>query len=469
MIALVFLLMSIVLLTTTVVCIHQILMKGDTFFGIVFIILFLPFYTTYQSLLFQVFGSEALIVIFRYIKELVFLIVLFSMFFYNKEMGLFPRRMHQMDYLMIFFLGLSVLFCLLPLGSESFFSKATYLKNILLIGFAYVLGRHVTLSDRRVLDITRMILFLIFLSLLSMAGESFANSHFHSFIGYGNYNHLVNEIEPTGNYGLSWTFESGSGQKRFAGFMSNPLEMASYSLLAIVISFILMLKSKFRSNAWIYGLFVLIGIICLSLTFSRAAMLSLALMFLVASLILRYYSFLITIFSALAIISVSVFLFAEEETLFFIQDTLMLQDSSSVGHVVEWLVALDSMIQNPLGIGLGMSGNAGGVDTIDKVGGENQFLIFGVQMGVIGLLSYLAITFGAIYWSFKSFRIENNSTQSIIIFVGCVFKVGFLLPLMTANAEIYLPVSLLSWLFIGLAIQRYMINQKLRKVSHQEI
>ena len=33
-----------------------------------------------------------------------------------------------------------------------------------------------------------------------------------------------------------------------------------------------------------------------------------------------------------------------------------------------------------------MSGNAGGVDQSLKVGGENQFLILGVQMGAIAII-----------------------------------------------------------------------------------
>ena len=41
-----------------------------------------------------------------------------------------------------------------------------------------------------------------------------------------------------------------------------------------------------------------------------------------------------------------------------------------------------------------MSGNAGGVDQSLKVGGENQFLIIGVQMGIrLRLIVYSLILF----------------------------------------------------------------------------
>jgi hypothetical protein len=63
---------------------------------------------------------------------------------------------------------------------------------------------------------------------------------------------------------------------------------------------------------------------------------------------------------------------------------------------VEWLLALDSMIANPLGIGLAMSGNAGSVTDELRVGGENQFLIYGVQLGWIGMLLYIGALFTGI-------------------------------------------------------------------------
>ena len=52
-----------------------------------------------------------------------------------------------------------------------------------------------------------------------------------------------------------------------------------------------------------------------------------------------------------------------------------------------------SILDNPFGIGLAMSGNAGGVDQSLKVGGENQFLIIGVQMGILTLVVYSLILF----------------------------------------------------------------------------
>ena len=67
--------------------------------------------------------------------------------------------------------------------------------------------------------------------------------------------------------------------------------------------------------------------------------------------------------------------FSDEELRFFIQDTLTFQNTSSLGHLVEWIEGIISIYENPFGVGLAMSGNASGVDQSIKIGGENQFLI----------------------------------------------------------------------------------------------
>ena len=76
---------------------------------------------------------------------------------------------------------------------------------------------------------------------------------------------------------------------------------------------------------------------------------------------------------------------------FFVLDTLTFENPSSLGHLIEWLEAIESMIDSPQGIGLAMSGNGNGVDNDNSVGGENQFLIFGVQMGILGLIIYTSL------------------------------------------------------------------------------
>ena len=99
-------------------------------------------------------------------------------------------------------------------------------------------------------------------------------------------------------------------------------------------------------------------------------------------------------------------IFSSKESQYFILDTLSFQNTSSLGHLLEWLEGINSMMQNPMGIGLAMSGNANGVDQTLKIGGENQFLIYGVQMGFLGLIISVSILIKAVIDSLKVFKLE---------------------------------------------------------------
>ena len=108
-----------------------------------------------------------------------------------------------------------------------------------------------------------------------------------------------------------------------------------------------------------------------------------------------------------------------------------------------------------------MSGNAGGVDQSLKVGGENQFLILGVQMGAIALFVYTLILYYVIIRAIITFQNSKNHQKHISYVVACT-KFGLLLPLLTANAELYLFVSLATWFFAGYVESRY-TNLKFEK------
>ena len=109
-----------------------------------------------------------------------------------------------------------------------------------------------------------------------------------------------------------------------------------------------------------------------------------------------------------------------------------------------------------------MSGNGGGVDQSLKVGGENQFLILGVQMGVLSVIIYFLILFLVIIRSVKSFNSSIDLKQKHFCFVVACTKFGLLLPLLTANAELYLFVSLVTWFLAG-HIESIYLKTKIEK------
>jgi hypothetical protein len=180
------------------------------------------------------------------------------------------------------------------------------------------------------------------------------------------------------------------------------------------------------------------------------------------ALVFKLYKLIGAGFFGLVCFVVYVVWFASDDFYFFVIDTLTFENSSSLGHVVEWLLALDSMVANPLGIGLAMSGNFGSVDEELRVGGENQFLIYGVQLGWIGMILYILALATGIKNSIRVFHISDNTSVARIAFTGAVVKVGLLLPLFTANVEIYTYVSWITWWMIGFSINEY---SKLKNIN----
>ena len=116
-----------------------------------------------------------------------------------------------------------------------------------------------------------------------------------------------------------------------------------------------------------------------------------------------------------------------------------------------------------------MSGNAGGADLDIVVGGENQYLIYGVQMGFLGMLLYIGMLFFGIRDAWRAFRLSKNRQDAVIPFVAASVKFGLLLPLFTANAEAYIYVSLVSWWLIGNAESKYQSLKKVKPVPYRSL
>lgn len=381
-------------------------------------------------------------------------ITLLSWVLYRKNLFANPIRLKPIDYLFIVLLGYALLFVFLPIGGVTFLNKALYYKNILMLGLMYFLGRMMVLESHQVMNILKIILSITVLAFALNLFEKAIDTHFQSFIGYANLYQDINGIEPAGIYGLTYTFGAESGAKRFAAFFASPLGLAAAMLISFATAFFLFLNSKNQMGRYKYGALVIISIACLLFAYSRSSMLGLFLIIFFTAIILGYYRLILFGFLVVVLFFGSIFIFAGDDLRYFVIDTFSLADSSSIGHVVEWIEGIDSIISNPLGIGLGTSGNAGGVNEELKIGGENQFIIFGVQLGVPFLILYIALIYASIQSSVKSYKMYTDKYDKVIPFIAATFKFAFILSLMTSNAETYLYVAYISWWMVGYSVRK---------------
>ena len=450
--------LGIVLLICYILFIFLIIEKiysGNLFYIFFYLLFFLPIYTVFQLLIFKTTQNTLLIDLIKYSKDFViyssFIIFVIG---YKKNLIDINFKITFLDKLVLLFSIISIFYCFIPLGEASFFAKAVYLKNILLIGVVYFLGRNIEINAEKFNFIKKSILMVFLLAFIVSTFEFLTGFHLHSLLDYGNYNLEVNGIEPSGNYGLSWSFERTPDRPRFASFFPNPLEFSANLLLFLSIPLYAIIH---KSRALNFNLTISLFIsICFFYAYTRASILSAFFMIFLALLISKNYKVLIKIFSLIFFSLIMFFIFSEEDSLYFILDTLMFRESSSLSHLLEWIQSILSIIENPFGIGLAMSGNASTVDQSIKIGGENQFLIYGVQMGIFSILVYSLMLYKSISNSFYAYRNSKNFKKEICFIAG-ITKFGLIIPLVTSNAELALYISLISWLMIG-NVQRILIK-----------
>ena len=424
--------------------------QGKPLYMLLYIACFLPFYTTFQIIVFNAFDNVLLVNLIKYSKDFVFF-TSFVLFILGTRKSLLDTeiKLSFLDKLIACFLLLTFIYLIIPLGEAAFLSKIIYSKNIFLIGIVYFFGRKTRFHSKNWNSILKIIIGLTYLSFIVAFIENIMGIHLHSLIGYADYNMRINDIDPQGNFGLNWSFERQGANPRFASFFADPLEFSASLLLFFSASLWYYLHSKLRNNKIIYlGLMFVVSCSFL-LAFSRGAMLSAVLVLCFGLFISKNYKILFTGLSIVLIAFLYNLFFASEDTRYLIEDTLTFQNSSSLGHLLEWIQGLLSIYENPFGVGLAMSGNASGVDQSIKIGGENQFLIYGVQMGVIAVLLYLLIIVKSIVNSVITYKRNISDSHSSISFITACIKLGLIIPLFTANAELYLFVALFSWYLVG--------------------
>ena len=426
--------------------------NGNLSFLLIYLVTFLPVYFIFQLIVFDFSENVLLVDLIKYSKDFVIFSSFFIVFFGSKK-DFFSTELKTtfLDKTIILFIILSSIYAIIPIGEASFYVKLIYLKNIYLIGVVYYLGRNFFISEYLFFNLKKILILILCIAFLVSSIEYFFNFHLHSFFNYAKFNLLINDILPEGNFDLSWTFERSPNQARFGSIFPNPLEFSSNLILFLTIPLFAILHTK--KNIFKNLLIILIVFVSFYYAYSRASILSALIMIFTALLITKNYK---KVFYILVLLFFSILIFyfsASEDSIYFVIDTFTFNESSSFSHLIEWIQAILTIIENPLGIGLAMSGNASGVDQAIKIGGENQFLIYGVQMGVISMILYSLMLFKSIRDSFSVFNKSKGHIKELA-FIFLLTKFGLIIPLLTANAELYLFVSLTTWFLVG-SIQRY--------------
>jgi len=392
------------------------------------------------------FGLEKLIPFFQVFKEASILLFLLYAITNLKS----DNNWTSVDKLMFSFLCINILYALLPIGTYTFFERLVALKSLSFFPLVYFTGRLLNKDHIHMHWVYTLIGVLTIAVAGVLAIELLTYTHIQSVSGYAGFNDHFFDQDPSGSYGLTWTFEIENGMKRFASLFSTPLELAAASLISLsaVAAMVTTSDNKIKLNAFT-TLTLVASMFCISFALSRASLVSYCIMLYVYALLTKKKLLLQIIHTAaLAAGAVLLLISFNNDFVDFIINSITFTNASSVGHLIEWANGFESMVKDPLGIGLGNAGRISGFSGYN-VGGENQFIIIGVQTGIITAGIYIAMYIMVMRKALQLFKTQTGKIRRLALFIFLI-KVGMLIPLFTSEAESYIYISYITWILTGL-------------------
>ena len=419
--------------------------RGEAIF--IFVIVGLPIYNTALSITYA-YRLKGWIPALQSCKELLILLSL-SMLVWNYRKKI---TFHSLDYWILAFLIYTSIYIILPLGHYSFTEKLVALKSLSFFTLIYFTGRCIDIDKVYIKKIFYSISILSIAAALLLVVEVITNTHFQTITGFSLFNADFFGSEIGGHYGLSWTFERDNGVKRFASFFSNPLEFSSSTLIttAIILALYTQKDNSLRIThfGWIVALSALFSVV---LAISRASLIAYVLLIYCYAMITRRREIQYVIYSLLGFATIYLLYLIKDRNLYdYIISTIQLNDTSSVGHLLEWVEGAQSILTHPFGIGLGESGKVAAA-LQQNVGGENQFIIIGVQTGLISLVIYVGIYILIIRRCLQWYPLLSGKSKMLTLTL-LLMKIAFIFPLLTSNFDSNSYITFLTWLLTGIWI-----------------
>jgi hypothetical protein len=428
------------------------IIKGNTQGFLLFIIFGLAMYTTAMSVAFSI-GLKDLIPIFQFFKEILVLTVLgINIMTLRKK-----PRFHLIDYMILGFFIYTFIYAILPIGEQSFFNRLLAFKSMSFFLMVYFAGRFFEPSQVYISKYFSYIVLVIIAAGAVICMEFLFSQHLQTLTGYADYNYYFFNFEPSGNFGLSWTFESEGGFRRFASFFANPLENAAATLIALATIAALYTRDDNRFKPDLTGILALgATLACITLALSRAPFASYFFVIYIYALLTKKKYITHTIHIGIAVAAlyfiwiITRFEDKANAVAEVIINTLNFSNPSSVGHLVAWIEGITAIMSAPLGLGLGSSGRVAGT-LGETTGGENQFIIIGVQAGLIALFTYIAIYVTFIRTGIKWLPKLKGKERKVCMMV-LLMKIAFFIPMLTSEVESSTYISYMNWFFSGLFI-----------------
>ncbi|OLY93399.1 hypothetical protein SAMN05444008_107216 [Cnuella takakiae] len=421
------------------------LLRGNAAGLMAFIVFALPLYFTSLSVSYML-GLGTYIPVLQATKELMVVVAL-AVIVWQLNRRFKPTTT---DWILILYVAYAALYLFVPSGF-SFKERLLAFKGLAFFPVVYFAGR---LVDPGQINLRKWLSYICVVTIVAgalVAYEALSGEHLQQHTGYADYNLNFFNMEPAGNFGLTWTFETGSGHKRFASFYSMPLEHAAATLISASAIFALSYKrlGRFRLSPLLI-VTALATLLSIAFALSRASFVGYFIMLYVYAFAAGKRSWLMGINAMIGVGVLAWMVWIKGDILGWVLETIQFADTSSMSHLLEWIDGIQAMIANPFGLGLGTSGRVSGAFG-ENIGGENQLIIIGVQLGFVGVALYAAAYVTVIWNGILAFR-NSNGKEARLGLMLFLSRVGLIIPLFTSEVESYIYISYLLWFLSGLLV-----------------
>lgn len=420
-----------------------------------FIIFGLPIYTHALSVSY-ISGFAHVIPLLQSFKEIIIVLGLYIVLIQVKK----KPKFHTIDILILLFFGYTFLFAVLPIGSYNFFTRLIAFKTLSFFVLIYFTGRF---CDGRAININQIFSYICVVAVIAsvvVAVEVLTNQYLHIHTGFSEFMYHYYDTPPSGTQGLSWTFESSLGKKRFGSIFTDPLEFSASIVLTLCVLVALATNKRFKLRFSAFNITIFIAtFFCIVFAISRASFTGFFLLIYCYGWI-SHNQTMIKIFHYIfiAVLAVLIFFFANGDLYNLIINTISFHEASTVGHLIQWIEGVTAILQHPLGLGLGESGRIS-MGTNQNTGGENQLIIIGVQVGIISILLYSAIYIQLIRTGLKHLKYAKGKRRKVILTV-VLLKIGMIIPLLTSYIDSFNYLTYTSSFLGGLMVNMIMQDQK---------
>jgi hypothetical protein len=249
-----------------------------------------------------------------------------------------------------------------------------------------------------------------------------AAEYFQDFLGAT----LWTAGNPYGLPGNYWTMIGGQLMQR-AGSTYLSSQGFAVAFLIIMPASTAWLFAKRRAVAWLGYALLWLGLL---LSVTRMTIVACLLQVLAIAAARRRWG-LITAAGAVCALAFGCALLIVPGLASFVWETLTWQTGSSVAHLDDWIEGLENALRYPFGAGLGVADQAAVRAGLDPLAGDNQYLTYAVELGVLGLGLHLATLAGALLTGVKCAR-NGQGVRADYGIVVAAAAIGILLNAVTA-------------------------------------